>query len=278
MPGTPPRIPLRPPLRPSLPTLLTALVAAVVAALLVLTPSTGASAIGPRSAAPAAAAAVNHTVTFVNNTGKKIWIGSAVNADGSKNFTRLPVLGPGQSATVTIPETADPGHWRGKFFARMGCVGTPGSTFHCAVGDCGKFDDHCAKDTGEQPTSLAEFNFDSRDAVAPWYDVSYVNAFSVPVTIAPRNASPGGGGCDTVGCANNLLPNCPAANLTRWPDGTPMLCTNPDRDVKTAYSDMIASHCPKAYGWSRQDQEPGNKVMQQCSKCSGFTVTFHRAS
>ncbi|MER6031388.1 thaumatin family protein [Streptomyces sp. NPDC001851] len=272
------RTPLKIPLRLSLTTLLTGLVAAIAAALPAAAPSTGAGAGAPRSVAPAAAAAADHTVTFVNSTGRKIWIGSTVNADESKNFDKLPILEPGQSATVTIPETAAPGHWRGKFFARMGCTGTPGSTFHCAVGDCGKFADHCAQGTGEQPVSLAEFNFDSKDAVAPWYDVSYVNAFSVPITIAPRNVSPGGGGCGTVGCANNLLPNCPADNLTRWADGKPMLCTNPDRDAKTAYSDMIASHCPKAYGWSRQDQEPGNKVMQQCSKCSGFLVTFHHAS
>ncbi|MFI6359113.1 thaumatin family protein [Streptomyces sp. NPDC050743] len=158
-------------------------------------------------------------------------MGSAVNADGSKNLDKLPILEPGQSATVTVPETTAPGYWRGKFFVRMGCTGTPGSNFHCTVGDCGNFADHCAKDTGEQPASLAEFNFDSKDAVAPWYDVSYVNAFSVPITIAPQNVSPGAGRCDTVGCANSLLPNCPAGNLTRWrtasrccapiPTGTP---------------------------------------------------------
>jgi hypothetical protein len=41
---------------------------------------------------------------------------------------------------------------------------------------------------------------------------------------------------------------------------------------------MIATNCPKAYGWSKQDQEPGNQVMQQCSRCTGFTVTFHRGA
>lgn len=33
-----------------------------------------------------------------------------------------------------------------------------------------------------------------------------------------------------------------------------------------------------AYGWSKQDQEPGNQVMQQCARCGGFTVTFHSAA
>ncbi|MFH8810097.1 thaumatin family protein [Streptomyces hygroscopicus] len=260
--------------------ILTAVAAMAAAVLVALSPNSGPSAgaapgTGAETlsgAAPAAAAAVDHTVTFVNDTGKKVWIGSDVNADGSRQFATLPILEPGESGTVTIPETADPGHWRGKFFARQGCTGTPGSTFHCQVGDCGRFADHC--ETAEQPTSLAEFNFDIRDTLAPWYNVSYVNAFSQPVTIAPDNAT-GGGGCDTMGCSQNLLPLCPPDNLTRWPDGTPMLCTSPDRDAKTPYSDMIAAHCPKAYGWSKQDQEPGNQVMQQCGRCSGFTVTFH---
>jgi hypothetical protein len=255
--------------------------AAVVATLtLVVSPNagTGTSSRTLGETVPAAASAINHTVTFVNHTGRKIWVGSQVNADGSKNFGKLPILEAGQSATITIPETSDPGHWRGKFFARMGCSGVPGSTFHCQLGDCGVYDDHCAPNTSEQPVSLAEFNFDSADGLAPWYNVSYVNAFSVPITITPTGVTGTGGGCATMGCSDNLLPRCPAANLTRWADGTPMLCTNPNRDAKTAYSDMIATNCPKAYGWSKQDQEPGNQVMQQCSRCTGFTVTFHRGA
>ncbi|MFE6054749.1 thaumatin family protein [Kitasatospora sp. NPDC056446] len=249
-------------------------VAAAATALTVALPGAGAAA--PARTAPtatAAAAAVDHTVTFVNHSSQRLWIGSGVNADGSKQFTRLPVLAPGQSATVTVPETTAPFHWRGKFFARQGCGGASGSGFHCRVGDCGPYADHCT--TGEQPVSLAEFNFDARDGAAPWYDVSYVNAFSLPVTITPVNASiPAGGGCDTRGCATNLLSSCPPADLTRGPDGKPMLCTNPSRDTPSDYSRALGAKCPRAYTWSKQDQVPGNKVMQQCSRCSGFTVTF----
>jgi hypothetical protein len=224
--------------------------------------------------APAAAAA-DRTVTFVNQSGQTIWIGSGVNADGSVNFARLPVLQNGQSATVTIPESAAPNHWRGKFFARQGCTGNAGSTFRCKVADCGPFPERCS--LGEQPASLAEFNFDRNDALAPWYNVSYVNAFSLPITITPRGATqpPGSAECEPMGCSQNLLPYCPPANLTRWDDGTPMLCTNPNRDAKTPYSNAIQSRCPKAYAWSKQDTEPGNSVVRQCRQCSGFTVTFH---
>lgn len=229
-------------------------------------------------AVPATAhAAADHTVTFVNASGEKIWIGSTVNYDGSVAFDHLPILAPGASGTVTIPESADPGHWRGKFFARQRCTGTPGSTFACAVGDCGTAEDHCAINW-EQPASLAEFNFDPADPWgAPWYDVSYVNAVSLPVTITPTGApapTPGSQYCAQAGCPGNLLGACPAAYLTRDAQGRALLCTSPNRDAVTDYSLAIKSACPRAYSWSKHDQEPGNQVVYNCKECTGFTVTF----
>ncbi|MEU6201753.1 glycosyl hydrolase [Streptomyces sp. NPDC047061] len=221
-----------------------------------------------------AAASGEHTVTLQNKTDDRVWVGSTVNADGSTPLTGLPVLDPGQSATITIPERSAAGHWSGTFFARQGCTGEDGSTFHCAVGDCGPYTDHCA--TGEQPTSLAEFNFDTADRLAPWYDVSYVNAVSVPITITPDDvATPESGECGAVGCADDLLAGCPADDLTRdQATGKPLVCVNPNRDARTAYSDAITAQCPKAYAWSKQDTEPGNQTVRQCSKCTGLTVAF----
>ncbi|MFD0070450.1 hypothetical protein ACFVJ9_57640, partial [Streptomyces sp. NPDC127574] len=64
-----------------------------------------------------AADVAEHTVTLQNRTDSRIWVGSTVNADGSTALTGLPALDPGQSATVTVPERAGAGHWRGTFFA-----------------------------------------------------------------------------------------------------------------------------------------------------------------
>lgn len=227
--------------------------------------------------APAAHAVTDHTVTFVNQSGQTLWIGSEVNADGSVNFTDLPTLADGQSATVTIPESASPGYWRGKFFARQYCSGTSGSTFSCLVGDCGPNANYCS--LGQQPVSLAEFNFDTGDSLAPWYNVSYVDAFSLPVTIAPDDAPPppsGGGSCQVMGCSADLLPYCPSGDLENNPvTGGPMLCVNPNRDAETSYSDALSGQCPYAYAWTGADTVPGNQVVRQCASCSGFTVTFY---
>ncbi|MDI5962192.1 thaumatin family protein [Streptantibioticus silvisoli] len=230
------------------------------------------------SAAPAPVpAATTHTVTLVNATGQTVWVGSNVNADGSAALTGMPTLAPGGSATVSIPEDTGAMHWRGKFFARQGCSGQNGTTFHCEVGDCGPYADHCT--TGEQPVSLAEFNFDPSDSLAPWYDVSYVNAFSVPVTITPDGVSAppaGGGECAVEGCPDDLLPYCPQQDLVTDPGtGAALECVNPSRDATSSYSDAITAHCPYAYAWSGQDTVPGNQVMRQCPECSGLTVTFH---
>ncbi|MFJ8751482.1 glycosyl hydrolase [Streptomyces sp. NPDC102441] len=224
----------------------------------------------------AAAGGAERTVTLQNKTDARIWVGASSNADGSPELTGLPTLDPGKSATITIPERSDAGHWRGKFFARQGCSGEEGSTFHCTVADCGPFADRCS--TGEQPASLAEFNFDPADASAPWYNVSYVNAVSAPITITPDGvpAPENGGQCASVGCPTDLLAVCPPENLTRSPTtGEPIVCVNPNRDAKTAYSQALTEKCPSAYSWSKHDAEAGNQVVRQCSECTGLTVTFH---
>ncbi|WP_333771563.1 thaumatin family protein [Streptomyces sp. IBSBF 2435] len=138
-----------------------------------------AAAAGPATAATASPTATQHTVTLVNRTARTVWVVSSVNADGSTALTGLPALAPGASAAVAIPGNTAAHHRRGTLFAREGCSGTPGSTFPCVLGDCGTATDRCT--AGEQPVSLAEFTVDPSDSLAPWYDVSYVNAFSPAV-------------------------------------------------------------------------------------------------
>ncbi|MEV2246489.1 glycosyl hydrolase [Streptomyces sp. NPDC049970] len=256
--------------------LLFALLLVVAVSAVTTVASRGSSGKSEDRVAGAAAGGAEHTVTLRNNTSSRVWVGATVNADGSSPLTGLPMLHPGESKTITIPERSAAGHWRGKFFARQGCTGEEGSTFHCTVADCGPFADRCS--TGEQPASLAEFNFDPADASAPWYNVSYVNAVSAPITITPDGVPPpeDGGQCASVGCPTDLLSVCPPENLTKSPTtGRPIVCVNPNRDAKTAYSEALTAKCPSAYSWSKHDAEAGNQVVRQCSECSGMTVTFH---
>jgi Ricin-type beta-trefoil lectin domain/Thaumatin family len=218
-------------------------------------------------------------VTFVNATGERLWIGSGENADGSRRVTGLPTLDPGGQATIVIPDGDQSGHWRGRFFARQRCAGEPGSTFRCVVGDCGPHPDRCER--GAEPVSLAEFNFDQNNPAAPWYNVSYVDALSLAITIdtpgAPRPAV--AGSCVRWDCSGGqLLAACPEAHAVRDPQrGDRVNCVNPDRDAESAYTAALRPFGPRAYLWSTHDRVPGNETVFNCAGCADFVVTFRNS-
>ncbi|WP_229403239.1 ricin-type beta-trefoil lectin domain protein [Micromonospora okii] len=223
-----------------------------------------------------ATAAVGERVTFVNATGETLWIGAGESGDGSRRITGLPVLRPGESGTIVIPDAGDPGHWRGRFFARQRCDGDPGSTFRCLVGDCGAFADHCQR--GAEPVSLAEFNFDRNNPGAPWYNVSYVDAVSTAITIdapgAPRPKP--AGSCAIWDCSGGqMLAACPEAHAVRDQGrGDRVNCVNPERDAESAYTAALLPFGPRAYLWSTHDRVSGNETVYNCAGCAEFVVTF----
>lgn len=221
-------------------------------------------------------AVAGERVTFVNATGEKLWIGAGVNADGSRQITGLPTLEPGASATIVIPDDGQPGHWRGRFFARQRCSGEPGSTFRCLVGDCGAYPGRCER--GAEPVSLAEFNFDQNDPLAPWYNVSYVDALSLTITIEAPGAPhlPAAGSCVRWDCSGGqLLAACPEELAVNDPQrGDRVNCVNPNRDAESAYTAALRPFGPRAYLWSTHDQVPGNETVFNCSRCADFVVTF----
>jgi hypothetical protein len=225
-------------------------------------------------------AATGERVTFVNATGETLWVGATPSADGSRDIQGLPTLQPGQSATIVIPDGDQPDHWRGRFFARQRCTGEPGSTFRCLVGDCGVHADRCER-TSDHPVSLAEFNFDQSDPGAPWYNVSYVDALSLTITIdTPDHPRPTiAGSCATSDCsAGQMLAACPAALAVTDPQvGDRINCINPNRNAESDYTAALGTFAPRAYLWSTHDDVPGNETMFNCVDCTDFTVTFHNA-
>ncbi|WP_249714270.1 thaumatin family protein [Rhizomonospora bruguierae] len=222
-------------------------------------------------------AVAGERVTLVNATGETLWIGAVASDDGSRPLTGLPVLQPGESAAVSIPDGDQPNHWRGRFFARQRCTGEPGSTFHCLVGDCGVYADRCA--TTSEPVSLAEFNFDQGDSLAPWYNVSYVDALSLTITIdTPDHPRPNiAGSCAASDCTGGqLLAACPAALAVTDPENANRInCVNPDRDAETDYTAALGAFAPRAYLWSTNDKVAGNETMFNCADCTDFVITFH---
>ncbi|MEV6693471.1 ricin-type beta-trefoil lectin domain protein [Micromonospora sp. NPDC051196] len=221
-------------------------------------------------------AVVGERVKFVNSTGETLWIGAGESGDGSRPISGLPVLRPGESKTLVIPDDGDPGHWRGRFFARQRCSGEPGSTFKCLVGDCGVFPDRCER--GAEPVSLAEFNFDQNNSGAPWYNVSYVDALSLTITIEAPGGPPApvAGTCVRWDCSGGqLLAACPEAHAVIDPNrGDRINCVNPERDAESAYTAALRPFGPRAYLWSTHDRVPGNETVLSCPGCADFVVTF----
>ncbi|MET8088378.1 ricin-type beta-trefoil lectin domain protein [Micromonospora sp. NPDC005237] len=223
-----------------------------------------------------ATAATGERVTFVNGTAETLWIGAGESGDGSRPITGLPTLGPGESSTIVIPDAGEPGHWRGRFFARQRCGGDPNGSFRCLVGDCGAFADRCER--GAEPVSLAEFNFDRNNAGAPWYNVSYVDALSTTITIdapgAPRPEK--AGSCARWDCsAGQMLAACPEAHAVRDPvRGDRVNCVNPNRDAESGYTSALLPFGPRAYLWSTHDRVAGNETVYNCPGCAEVVVTF----
>jgi hypothetical protein len=125
--------------------------------------------------------------------------------------------------------------------------------------------------------SLAEFTFQGSNV--PYYDVSYVDAVSLPITIHPDNGSPVDPAkeCITLGCGGPILNACPGADLQNPPGASHGICVNPSRDAPSDYSNAVRGRCPNAYAWSKQDAEAGNVTTRTCPSCSSFTVTFGAA-
>jgi hypothetical protein len=157
-------------------------------------------------------------VTFVNHLSQEIWVAASPDTTDPLSATGW-ALPPGQSVTVTVPNT-----YNGRFWGRTGCV-FHGDTGHCQTGDCdGKF--QCTG-WGTIPATLAEYNLDAWDNL-DFYDISLVDGSNVPMYAyptsgdAPNKVSPDG--CIAAGCTTAVP--CPQA-LQITAAGKVVACESP---------------------------------------------------
>jgi hypothetical protein len=148
-----------------------------------------------------------HSVQLVNNTGEKIWVGvwDKVNNRGVSAPTGCVKdweMGAGDHKTVCVPKGANY-----RFFPRSGCKDEAGAWKDiCDTNDCNYPQSHPAQavcsNGGLQ--SLAEINFDNEPIISneAWYDVSYVDGYTYPVTVTIDNVD----ACKSLqaGCSNSL--------------------------------------------------------------------------
>ena len=216
--------------------------------------------------------------TFVNNTGQTVWpAGQGTEIPNGGGWE----LAAGQSMTIGLPAT-----WSGRFWARTNCSFDGSGQGSCETGDCGG-QLACNGAGGSANASVAEFTLgggSSKDA----YDVSFVDAFNVPITIAPT----GGSQCATVGCTANLNPGCPSALQHVDASGTVVACLsacqvfgedqfccagnfaspaacNPDT-WPVDYAAYFKSACENAYSYAFDDPTG----LFSCTGASGYVITF----
>jgi hypothetical protein len=105
-------------------------------------------------------------------------------------------------------------------------------------------------DPGAEHHSLAEFTFNSDFNDFDWYNISYVDAFNLPVQIAPL-ARPS---CKTLTCATNFLEGCPEVGKDENANGEVVVCVNIERNDGNNPVARYFETCDDAYAWSGDDQ------------------------
>lgn len=102
---------------------------------------------------------------------------------------------------------------------------------------------------GHGNMSLGEFTLNPGGGKVDYYDVSFVDAFNLPMTIRALAKS-----CPVAGCTKRLLDHCPNQNRLKK-NGKTISCTkwNDKDNPNNAAARYFENKCPKAYSWSKDD-------------------------
>jgi hypothetical protein len=106
------------------------------------------------------------------------------------------------------------------------------------------------EDPGAEHHTLAEFTFNTDFNDFDWYNISHVDAFNLPLQIVPVARDK----CQTLTCAEDLLPGCPDVGKYEDGAGDVLACVSPARDDGNSEVALYFEQCDDAYAWSGDDQ------------------------
>ncbi|XP_020591048.1 thaumatin-like protein [Phalaenopsis equestris] len=213
----------------------------------------------------------------VNNCNSSIWPGTQGSAGNISPQNGGFHLGVGEEMAFYVPNG-----WSGRIWGRQGCCFDEQGKGFCQTGDCSGLL-YCKGSAGMPPVTVVEMTFGTPQSPLHYYDVSLVDGFNLPVTMAPVG---GGVGCGTAGCEVNLNVCCPSkfevrmegkivgcksACLALQTDkycctgefGSPMTCK------PTLFSHLFKAICPRAYSFAYDDPTSLNRC-----KASHYVITF----
>ena len=125
-------------------------------------------------------------------------------------------------------------------------------------------------DPGAEHHSLAEFTFNTDFNDFDWYNISYVDAFNLPLRITPL-ARPK---CKTLSCPKDLLPECPSVGRFQDSHGELSACVSPDRDNAMSPVALYFESCDDAYAWSGDDQKGDDPSPVRACAGEDWQITF----
>ncbi|KAG6773845.1 hypothetical protein POTOM_021183 [Populus tomentosa] len=205
------------------------------------------------------------TFTIINKCNYQVWPGILSNAGTPQLPTTGFVLQPGESNSISFPES-----WSGRLWGRTLCTqdSTTGK-FSCLTGDCGSSALECSGGGAAPPATLAEFTLNGADGL-DFYDVSLVDGYNLPMLITPQSGT--GGNCTATGCVVDLNIACPnelkviesgngenlACRSACDAFGDPEYCCSgayatPDTCKPSSYSQFFKNACPRAYSYAYDD-------------------------
>ena len=126
------------------------------------------------------------------------------------------------------------------------------------------------EDPGAEHHSLAEFTFNTDFNDFDWYNISYVDAFNLPLQIVPV-ARPK---CDTLTCAQDWISICPAVGQYKDASGDVVACVSPDRNNPDSPVAQLFEGCDDAYAWSGDDQKGTDPSPVRACAGEDFNIVF----
>ncbi|KAL7418585.1 hypothetical protein Q5752_007043 [Cryptotrichosporon argae] len=141
------------------------------------------------------------TITVLNACSSTIWPGLHTGGGSSPSQATGWELAAGASTSFDVADD-----WTaGRVWARTGCATADDGTFACLTGGCdsGAGGEVTCSTTDQPPATLAEFTLSSSGADN--YDISLVDGFNIPLSIAPSDSA-----CEAPACAADINALCPA--------------------------------------------------------------------
>jgi hypothetical protein len=125
------------------------------------------------------------------------------------------------------------------------------------------------EDPGAEHHSLAEFTFNTDFYDFDWYNISYVDAFNLPLAIAPASRPD----CDQLRCADDFLAGCPSEGKLEL-DGAVVACVSPERNDGESPVALFFEQCDDAYAWSGDDQAGDDPSPVRACAGEDWVITF----